>query len=134
MRRNELLHSIKIERFKNIDEIDIPLSGINILIGSNNAGKSSIQQAIQFAVSIAQTTAQQNARWSGDRCPTSLSSESLIYSPLRDIEALAPAGRLQTSIDHAIKVTFREDASSNITIKKGKNKNITTAIEGKALG
>ena len=129
-----MLQSIKIERFKNIDEIEIPLSGINLLIGSNNAGKSSIQQAIQFSVSVAQTTAQQNARWSGDRCPTSLSSESLIYSPLRDIEALAPAGHLQTNIEHAIKVTFNDGVSSNITIKKGKNKNITTAIEGKELG
>ncbi|MFM5140883.1 AAA family ATPase [Aeromonas rivipollensis] len=91
-----MLKSIKIERFKNITEIEVPLGGINLLIGSNNAGKSSIQQAIQFSVSIAQSTAQQNARWEGERCPSSLSSESLIYSPLRDIEALAPSGRLQT--------------------------------------
>ncbi len=129
-----MLKSIKIERFKNINEIEIPLEGINLLIGSNNAGKSSIQQAIQFSVSIAQTTAQQNARWTQDRCPSSLSSESLIYSPLRDIDALAPAGRLQTKLEHAIKVTFNEATSSNVTIRKGKNRNITTAIEGKDLG
>ncbi len=129
-----MLTSIKIERFKNIDEIEIPLEGINLLIGANNAGKSSIQQAIQFSVSIAQTTAQQNARWTDDRCPTSLSSESLIYSPLRDIEALAPAGRLQTALEHAIKVTFNGVNSSNVTIRKGKNRNITTVLEGRVLG
>ncbi|WP_226661832.1 ATP-dependent nuclease [Microbulbifer aggregans] len=129
-----MLQSIKIERFKNIDEIEIPLGGINLLIGSNNAGKSSIQQAIQFSVSIAQTAAQQNARWNNDRCPSSLSSESLIYSPLRDIEALAPAGKLQTALEHAIKVTFNDESSSTITIRKGRNKNVTTAIEGKILG
>ncbi len=129
-----MLDSIKIERFKNIDEIEIPLKGINLLIGSNNAGKSSIQQAIQFSVSIAQTAAQQNARWTNDRCPSSLSSESLIYSPLRDIEALAPAGKLQTALEHAIKVTFNDVTSSVITIRKGRNKNITTAIEGRDLG
>lgn len=130
----KLLNSIKIERFKNIDEIEIPLGGINLLIGSNNAGKSSIQQAIQFSISIAQTAAQQNARWNGERCPSSLSSESLIYSPLRDIEALAPAGKLQVALEHAIKVTFNEETSSSISIRKGKNKNITTSIEGKVLG
>ncbi len=130
-----MLTSIKIERFKNIDEIEIPLEGINLLIGSNNAGKSSIQQAIQFSVSVAQTTAQQNARWSRNRCPSSLSSDSLIYSPLRDIEALAPSGKLQTALEHAIKVTFNgAHNSSSVTIRKGRNKNITTAIEGKALG
>ncbi|MFK0666327.1 ATP-dependent nuclease [Aeromonas salmonicida] len=129
-----MLKSIKIERFKNITEIEVPLGGINLLIGSNNAGKSSVQQAIQFSVSIAQSTAQQNARWEGERCPSSLSSESLIYSPLRDIEALAPSGRLQTSIEHAIKVTFNADTSSTVTIRKGKNRNIATALEGKDLG
>lgn len=129
-----MLKNIKIERFKNINEIEVPLEGINLLIGSNNAGKSSIQQAIQFSVSIAQSTSQQNARWDGDRCPSSLSSESLIYSPLRDIEALAPAGRLQTKIEHAIKVTFNGDTSSTVTIRKGKNRNIATVLEGKQLG
>ncbi|MEL7227108.1 MAG: AAA family ATPase, partial [Cyanobacteria bacterium J06576_12] len=93
-----MLNRIKIEKFKNIAEIEIPLGGINLLIGSNNAGKSSVQQAIQFAVSVAQSTNQQNARWEGERCPSSLSSQNLIYSPLRDIEALAPQGRLQTNL------------------------------------
>lgn len=130
----DLLSSVKIERFKNITDIEIPLGGINLLIGSNNAGKSSIQQAIQFSVSIAQTTAQQGARWSQDRCPSSLSSESLIYSPLRDVEALAPYGRLQTSLEHAIKVTFVENTNSTVTIRKGRNRNITTSLEGRALG
>lgn len=130
-----MLNSIKIERFKNITEIEIPLGGINLLIGSNNAGKSSVQQAIQFAVSVAQSTNQQNARWEGDRCPSSLSSQNLIYSPLRDIEALAPQGRLQISLEHAIKVTFvKKDESAYVTIRKGKNRNISTSIEGKALG
>ncbi len=129
-----MLRSIKIEKFKNIDEIEVPLEGINLLIGSNNSGKSSIQQAIQFSVSIAQSTAQQNARWKGDRCPSSLSSESLIYSPLRDIEALAPSGHLQTRLENAIRVTFNDETSSTVTIRKGKNRNIATAIEGKELG
>lgn len=129
-----MLNSIKIVRFKNIDEIEIPLGGINILIGSNNAGKSSIQQAIQFAVSVAQSTAQQNARWTGDRCPSSLSSETLIYSPLRDIEALAPSGVLQTKVEHAIQVQFNSNETCTVTIRKGKNRNIATALEGKVLG
>lgn len=126
---------MKIERFKNILEIDIDFKGINLLIGANNSGKSSILQAIQFAVSIAQSTSQQGARWNRhDRCPSSLSSETLIYSPLKDIDALARNGKLHTEEANCIKVTFSDDASSTVTIRKGKNKNITTAIEGKVLG
>jgi len=129
-----LLTSVKIERFKNISEININLEGINLLIGGNNAGKSSIQQAIQFAVSVAQSTGQQNARWEGEKCPSSLSSETLLYSPLKDIEALAPKGKLLTDEDQAIKVTFTDETTSTISIRKGKNKNIATKIEGKLLG
>jgi AAA15 family ATPase/GTPase len=131
-----MITSVKLERFKNIDELEVPLEGLTVLIGSNNAGKSTIQQGIQFAVSVAQTTKYQNARWSNeDRCSTSISSEDLLYSPLRDIEALAPNGRLRVNLDTAIKVTFNEGTnSSHVTIRKGKNKNISTAINGKVLG
>lgn len=118
-----MLSSVKIERFKNIVEIEIKLKGINLLIGANNSGKSSIQQAIQFAVSIAQSTRQQGALWNKqDRCPSSLSSETLIYSPLKDIDALAPNGKLRTEEGKCIKVTFNDDAVSTVTIRKGKNK------------
>ncbi|MHC4015285.1 ATP-binding protein [Yersinia pseudotuberculosis] len=117
-----MLNSVKIERFKNIVEIDINLKGINLLIGANNSGKSSIQQAIQFAVSIAQSTRQQGALWGrNDRCPSSLSSDTLIYSPLKDIDALAPNGKLRTEEATCIKVTFNEDTTSTVTIRKGKN-------------
>lgn len=131
-----MITSIKLERFKNIDELEVPLEGLTVLIGSNNAGKSTIQQGIQFSVSVAQTTKYQNARWTNDgRCPTSISSEDLLYSPLRDIEALAPNGRLRVELDTAIKVTFNEGTNSSyVTIRKGKNKNISTAINGKVLG
>ncbi|MEH8172089.1 AAA family ATPase [Aeromonas veronii] len=57
-----MINSIKIERFKNIDELEIPLGGLTVLIGSNNAGKSTIQQGIQFSVSVAQTTKYQNIK------------------------------------------------------------------------
>lgn len=131
-----MISSIKIQRFKNINEIEIPLGGITVLIGSNNSGKSTIQQGIQFAVSVAQTTKYQDARWTNDdRCPTSISSDDLIYTPLRDVEALAPNGRLKVDLVDAIKITFNdENNNSHVTIRKGKNKNISTAITGKALG
>ncbi|HEM8822911.1 TPA: AAA family ATPase [Raoultella planticola] len=131
-----MLSNIKIERFKNIVEIDIDLKGINLLIGANNSGKSSVLQAMQFAVSIAQSTKQQGALWSkkNDRCPSSLSSETLIYSPLKDIDALAPNGKLHTQEEKCISVTFTDNTISTVTIRKGKNKNITTVIEGKILG
>ena len=43
------LESIKIEKFKRIDTIDLPLADLNILVGSNGSGKSSILQALHLA-------------------------------------------------------------------------------------
>ena len=43
------LKSISIEKFKRIDSIDLPLADLNILVGSNGSGKSSILQALHLA-------------------------------------------------------------------------------------
>lgn len=43
------LESIRVEKFKRIDAIDLPLSDLNILVGSNGSGKSSILQALHLA-------------------------------------------------------------------------------------
>jgi len=43
------LESITVERFKRIASIDLPLSDLNILVGANGSGKSSILQALHLA-------------------------------------------------------------------------------------
>lgn len=43
------LESIKVEKFKRIEAIDLPLSDLNILVGSNGSGKSSVLQALHLA-------------------------------------------------------------------------------------
>ena len=55
---------IHINKFKQLDAIEVELENITLLIGGNNAGKSSIIQAIQFSISIAQATSLlKNAYW-----------------------------------------------------------------------
>ncbi len=44
-----VLESIRIEKFKRIDSIDLPLADLNILVGTNGSGKSSILQALHLA-------------------------------------------------------------------------------------
>lgn len=43
------LESVRIEKFKKIDSITLPLADLNILVGSNGSGKSSILQALHLA-------------------------------------------------------------------------------------
>jgi ABC-type cobalamin/Fe3+-siderophores transport system ATPase subunit len=43
------LESITIEKFKRIESIHLPLADLNILVGSNGSGKSSVLQALHLA-------------------------------------------------------------------------------------
>ena len=130
-----MLKKVIIERFKSINELTLELGKINVLIGGNNAGKSSVLQAIQFSVSLAQTTTGQYARWKDDRLPTSIGPSELIYSPLRDVYALAQFGQLKEPVESAIKIDLiRENDSCEIIVRKGRNKNISVSLEGKVFG
>src|SRR3990167_10392512 len=119
-----MLKSVTVRRFKNLSDVTIPLERINILVGTNNSGKSSVLQGIAFAVSIAQTSKLQGE-------VTTLSPEQLIYTPLRDVSALAFGGDLKQSRPHAIQVLFNHvtedqqgqniESSTAVEIRRGKN-------------
>ena len=49
------INSVTVRRFKRLEEVQITLGDATLLIGANNSGKSSILQAIHFAVPIAQS-------------------------------------------------------------------------------
>ena len=128
-----MLTSITLRRFKNLEDVTIPLGRVNVLVGTNNSGKSSVLQGVAFAVSVAQT-----AKMNGD--VTTLSPEQLIYAPLRDVSALARGGDLRQSADHAIEVVFSEagtdasgaptELSTTVQVHRGKNKNLAVSING----
>jgi ABC-type branched-subunit amino acid transport system ATPase component len=132
-----MLQSIRIRRFKSIEDATIPLGRVTLLVGPNNAGKSSALQAIQFGVSVAQSLRLDNvAVWVDGRLPGTLSAQQLVYSPLRDVHALAAGGVLRQDENHAIQLTFVSDdlGTATVTVRRGKNKNISVVIEGLQLG
>jgi predicted ATP-dependent endonuclease of OLD family len=79
---------IVVERFKNIERIELEVSGLSLLVGGNNAGKSSVLQAIQFGISVAQTSFFQGGAWMDDRLSTSIGQSDLVYSPIKDVLSL----------------------------------------------
>jgi len=42
------LTKLTLEKFKKVDKADITLQGLNVLVGGNNAGKSSVLQGVHF--------------------------------------------------------------------------------------
>lgn len=126
---------IKIQKFKQLNDIQMELGNITLLVGGNNAGKSSILQAIQFGVSIAQATTLQNARWQDreGRLPTSIGQNELVYLPIKEINFLASNGKLVGQNTISISYVYNNKQTS-VNIKKGKNKNISIEIIGQELG
>lgn len=126
---------IKIERFKNLEEINLELSNITLLVGGNNAGKTSVLQAMQFGASVAQTTSMVSGQWRHNRIATSIGQSELIYSPIKDVLSLGFNGQLRQSEEEQIKITYATAGSeASVLVSKGKNKNIRLVVEGSHLG
>lgn len=45
--------SLRLQKFKRIDDIEISISSTNVLVGGNNSGKSSVLQGIHFSICAA---------------------------------------------------------------------------------
>lgn len=74
------LTKLTLEKFKKVDRVDIDLQGLNILVGGNNAGKSSVLQGVHFSV-IAAIASRQAGR-------DTFTQDSLMYCPSRSFESL----------------------------------------------
>jgi len=62
------LQAVQIERFKTIKEAPFDLDSLNVLVGANNSGKSSIIQGLHFGIGLLQTVLLAN-RWTGGLLP-----------------------------------------------------------------
>ncbi|WP_171941165.1 ATP-dependent nuclease [Herbaspirillum rubrisubalbicans] len=126
---------VKIERFKSLDNVELDLSGITLLVGGNNAGKSSVLQAIQFGASVAQTSAMQGGNWREDRVATSIGQSDLVYSPIKDVLSLGRNGRLREPQGEAINITYIDgQTEAKVSVRKGRNRNVVLELVGGDLG
>ncbi|WP_456462677.1 AAA family ATPase [Reichenbachiella sp.] len=127
---------ITVDKFKGIDFGEVELDEITVFVGSNNAGKSSFIQAIQFGVSGCQTLHLNGVPWRDGRTnrTTSFGSEEFLYTPTRFIETLYHGQKL-TERTGGIKISFEdENRKSTIEFKKGRNKGISTKLYNSELG
>ena len=124
------LQSVRIQRFKHIKDASIDLKAVNVFVGGNNSGKSSLIQALHFGVGLLQTIAL-SGQW---KASTSLNPTQLIYSPAEDIHALGPGGKLFENENEAIALQFNlaSGESCSVNVRKGRNRNILVAINNTA--
>jgi energy-coupling factor transporter ATP-binding protein EcfA2 len=123
-----LIDSVHIRRFKSLTDVTVPLKRVTVLVGSNNAGKSSVLQAIQFGVSTVQSLA---LTAGPEKTSGTLAVDQLVYSPLRDASALAQGGQLMQSPLQQIEIGFNtDDGGARVSVRRGRNSNLAVAVSG----
>ncbi|MEM8608413.1 MAG: ATP-binding protein [Myxococcota bacterium] len=126
------LRSIRVQRFKRIDDAPFDLQGLNVLVGANNSGKSSVIQGIHFAIAILQTIGLEQ-KWpkSQQTLSTSLNPRQLIYSPSDNVYSLGLGGKLVEKAEKAIRFEFtlQDGTSCALAIRKGRNRNIVVVVD-----
>ena len=116
------VNSIRVRKFKAIDDLTLPLKRINVIAGGNNAGKSCALQAIHVAVALAQTAKAEAA--------ANFSPEKLRYAPtdlfldLKHKETLSEGG---APVSVEFNATNGDAAQSfAVTLRRGRNSTIST--------
>jgi ABC-type ATPase involved in cell division len=128
------INRVRVRNFKRIVDAQIDLKGITYLVGGNNAGKSSILQAIHMAISCAQISAELQQQV--------IAEASLKYSPAADFVTLGNAGPYENRkdgsrgrIDFTGKTDDDADASYSIEIYKARNHhNVGVDRSGVSIG
>lgn len=120
------LRNIKIERFKRLESIDFDLDGVNILVGGNNSGKSTIIQAVHFAFTLFQSLTIANKWPPKEKKSLTISPSELIYIPSEDPYSLGYGGRLLEDVGKAIILyfTFSNGEEINLAVRKGRITNL----------
>lgn len=127
--------TIHIQRFKNINDAPFDLHNINVIVGANNSGKSSILQAIHFAIGTIQSL-NLEGRLSGQGARTStVNPAQLIYVPSEDVHALGSGGRLWELQEYAVQIELGLETGETlkVSMRKGRNRNILITVSDVAV-
>lgn len=127
------LKRVHIKRFKRINDATFDLQAINVLVGANNSGKSTVIQGLHFGIGPIQTIALAEKLTSSKNDRTvSLNPAQLLYSPAEDVSALGSGGRLfESKQQEPMTITFYLASGEvcSVEVGKGRNRNITVTID-----
>ena len=116
-----MIKHLILENFKNIVIFDTDLDKINVLVGSNNSGKSSVLQGIHFSILAEVIRRKMKLQ--------TVSQQSLLYSPSSDFTILRHGEPYTNYSGNTSRLTLTSDIKSDgehvdsfsITISKGRN-------------
>lgn len=121
------LVKLRIEMFKRVQELEINLADVNVLVGANGSGKSSVIQAVHLACCVMR----QADRVEATRTAT-VGVEELDYLPTDDYKTLghgANWGNMEGTPSSKIILTFEKDDGSLVdarcTLRSARNAGIS---------
>ena len=125
------LRSVHVKRFKGIKDAPFDVAAINVFIGANNSGKSSLAQMIHFGVGILQSIELAGKFGNKASVSLSLSPTELLYSPSANLYALGHDGPLLEKASTAISlsVVLEGGETIGVEIRKGRNGNVVVQVE-----
>jgi hypothetical protein len=107
------------------------VENVNVLVGGNNSGKSTIVQAVHFGIALLQSILASEGKWpKGSNVPISLNPSDIIYSPSEDVYALGAGASLKADKKKGpeINYTLESGETCSLTFFKGKNRNISVIV------
>ncbi len=106
-----MLVGIAVQGFKRIRTVELELAGLNILVGANSSGKSSIVQAVHLACSVMHQARDFRAK------PSTIDIDQLDYLPSDEYKKLAyngSWGNTQGTLSSLVKLTFDNAGAESV--------------------
>lgn len=120
------LAQISIKDFKRATDVTFDVTDVNVLVGGNNSGKSSVIQGLHFVIALLQSLAlAKKFRRTGS---ATISPEELIYSPAQNPYRLYSGGYLQQNTYIKFRVVLDSGDEIEVSLTKGKNANLSVAV------
>jgi energy-coupling factor transporter ATP-binding protein EcfA2 len=125
------LTKIKIEEFKRLRDLELPIEEVNLLIGGNNSGKSSVLQALHFAVTCLRSARQYGK---GSRQPaTTLGVNQFSFLPTTEIMSIRHRTPMTQSSGPKFTFSFEDESGLarqyKLALTRGKNANVALKFQ-----
>lgn len=128
-----LISAVKIEKFKRLPSLELPLSSVTMLIGGNNSGKSSLLQGIHLMI-----TTLQSARSATNKAQpaSTLGVDQFLYRPSNQPIRLNHNADMTSKTGPEFTFTYSEAVTDDpkdfaLKMRRGKNANIAVTFDHK---
>jgi predicted ATPase len=127
------ISQVRIRRFKKLEHCDVPLTPLTVVIGGNNSGKTSLLQALHFAISLLHRVRQVDpSRDTADEKTYTLQKGDLPYSPQAETATAAYGSELGEKPAKAISITLvsRDGTELSTELRRGRGENLKFSVHG----